>query len=101
MEQLKKRVTNLEYEYRQIKTRMNSTGEEGDKKIMGTFEFFHALDEVLGSRHGVNPALMTIESTAIIPSEASVDSMETADEADLSHEVDSEIQSDKSSSTSE
>ena len=55
VEQLKKRVTNLEYEYRQIRTRMNSTGEEGAKKIMGTFEFFHALqDEVLGSRHGVN-----------------------------------------------
>ena len=101
VEQLEKRVTNLEYEYRQIRTRMNSTGEEGAKKIMGTFEFFHALDEVLGSRHGVNPALMTIESTAIIPSEASVDSMEMADEADLSHEVESEIQSDKSSSTSE
>ena len=44
---------------------------------------------------------MTIESTAIIPSEASVDSVETADEADLSHEVESEIQSDGSSSTSE
>ena len=51
---VEKRVTNLEYEYRQIRTRMNSTGEEGAKKIMGTFEFFHALDEVLGSRHGVN-----------------------------------------------
>lgn len=44
---------------------------------------------------------MTIESTAIIPREASVDSVETADEADLSHEVESEIQSDESSSTSE
>ena len=46
-EQLRKRVTNLEYEYRQIRTRMNSTGEEGAKKIMGTFEFFHALDKSL------------------------------------------------------
>ena len=91
----------MEYEYRQIRTRMNSTGEEGAKKIKGTLEFFHALDKVLGSRHGVNPALMTIESTAIIPREASVDSVETADEADLSHEVESEIQSDESSSTSE
>ena len=83
VEQLKKRVTNLEYVYRQIRTRMNSTGEERAKKIMGTFKFFHALDEVLGSRNGVNPALMTIESTAIIPSETSVDGVETADEADL------------------
>ena len=91
VEQLIKRVTNLEYEYRQIRTRMNSTEEGGAKKIMGTFKFFHAQDEVLGSRHGVNPALMTIESTAIIPSGASVDSMETADEADLSHEVESGI----------
>ena len=47
VEQLKKRVTNLEDEYRQIRTRMNSIGEEGAKKIMGTFEFFDALDEVL------------------------------------------------------
>ena len=44
---------------------------------------------------------MTIDSTAIILSEESVDSVETADEADLSHEVESEIQSDESSSTSE
>ena len=26
---------------------MNSTGQEGAKKIMGTFEFFHALDKSL------------------------------------------------------
>ena len=46
-EQLRKWVTNLEYEYRQIRTRMDSTGEEGTKKIMGTFEFFHSLDKSL------------------------------------------------------
>ncbi|CAH3187914.1 unnamed protein product [Porites lobata] len=40
-------ITNLEYEYRQIRTRMDSTGEEGAKKIMGTFEFFHSLDKSL------------------------------------------------------
>ena len=45
-EQLRKRVTNLEYKYRQIRTRMNSTGEEGAKKIMGT-KFFHALAKSL------------------------------------------------------
>ena len=44
---------------------------------------------------------MTTESTAIIPSEASVDSVGTADEADLSPEVESEIQSDESSSPSQ
>ena len=37
----------MEYEYRQIRTRMDSTGEEGAKKIMGTFEFFHSLDKSL------------------------------------------------------
>ena len=40
VEQLKKLVTNLEYEYRQIRTRMNSTREEGAKKIMGPSNFF-------------------------------------------------------------
>ena len=96
VEQLKNRVTNVEDEYPQIRTRMNITGEDGAKKIMGIFEFFHALDEVLGSRHGVNPASMTIESTAIIPSETSVDIVKTADKADVSQEVESEIPSDGS-----
>ena len=67
VEQIKKRINNLEYEYRQIRTKMASTGEEGAMKLKANLAFFDDLDQVLGCRDAVNPDLMPIESTSALP----------------------------------
>ena len=70
-DKLKKRIQNLEYEYRQKRARMCTTGEEGAKKIKGEFTFFDEMDDVLGCREGSNPERMSVESTALVPVPAS------------------------------
>lgn len=67
VDQLKKRVSNLKYDYRQIRAGMASTGEEGANKLKRDFPFFDAMDGVLGSRDAANPDLMSVESTWLAP----------------------------------
>ena len=54
LEQVKKRIKNLEYEYRQVRTKMASTGEEGEKKLQAGCSYYGELDEILGTRDAVN-----------------------------------------------
>ena len=65
--QIKKWISNLEIEYKKIKTKMAKTGEEGAKRLQEEYVFFVALDEVMGTRDANNPELMHIRDTAILP----------------------------------
>ena len=48
--QVKKRQQNLEYEYKLLKQRSQSTGEAGFKKIKEGFPYFDFFDDVMGHR---------------------------------------------------
>lgn len=65
--QVKKRLQNLEYEFKQLKLRARTTGEEGLLKIKNNFPYYDMLDEVMGYRDSVNPDLMEIESSSFLP----------------------------------
>ena len=67
LDQLKKRIKNLEYEYRQVRTKMASTGEEGAKKLQSSCAFYEEVDDILGTRDAMNPDRMTISSSMVIP----------------------------------
>lgn len=71
LDQLKKRIKNLEYEYRQVRTKMASTGEEGAKKLQSNCAFHEELDDILGTRDAINPDRMTISSSKVIPKKKS------------------------------
>ena len=71
LDQLKKRIKNLEYQYRQVRTRMASTGEEGAKKLQSNCAFYEELDDILGTRDAINPDRMTISSSKVIPKKKS------------------------------
>lgn len=71
LDQLKKRIKNLEYEYRQVRTRMASTGEEGAKKLQSNYAFYEELDDILGTRDAINPDCMTMSSSKVIPKKKS------------------------------
>ena len=71
LDQLKKRIKNLEYEYRQVRTRMASNGEEGAKKLQSNCAFYEELDDILGTRDAINPDRMTISSSKVIPKKKS------------------------------
>ena len=62
--QLKKRIQNLEYEFKNLKLRAQKTGEECFKKIKQGFPYNDYLDAIIGQRDSVDPAKMQIESTA-------------------------------------
>ena len=62
--QLKKRIQNLEYEFKNLKVRVKKTGEEGFKKIKQGFPYYDYLDTIIGQRDSVDPSRMQIESTA-------------------------------------
>lgn len=82
-EQIKKRISNLEYEYRQIRTKMTQTGQEGAKKLQANFPFYDDLDNVLGCRDAANPDLMSIENTSVLPeNEASAPASASTSEND-------------------
>jgi len=55
LDQLKKRIKNLEYEYRQVRTKMASTGEEGAKKLQSNCAFYEELEDILGMRMLLTP----------------------------------------------
>ena len=71
LDQLKKRIKNLEYEYRQVRTKMASTGEEGAKKLQSNCAFYEELDDILRMRDAINPNRMTISSSKVIPKKKS------------------------------
>ena len=71
LDQLKKRIKNLEYEYLQVRTKMASTGEEGAKKLESNCAFYEELDDIQGTRDAVNPDRMTISSSKVIPKKKS------------------------------
>ena len=62
--QVKKRMQNLEYEYKLLKQRSQSTGEAGFKKIKEGFPYFDFLDDVMGHRDSVDPSKMAIEGSS-------------------------------------
>ena len=69
--QVKKRIQNLEYEYKLLKQRSQSTGEAGFKKIKEGFPYFDFLDDVMGHRDSVDPSKMAIEGSSTFASEDS------------------------------
>ena len=66
--QVKKRLQNLEYEFKQLKLKASKTGEEGMKKIKENFPYYSIFDQTMGYRDSVDPAKMEIESSSFIPS---------------------------------
>ena len=72
--QVKKRIQNLEYEYKLLKQRSQSTGEAGFKKIKEGFPYFDFLDDVMGHRDSVDPSKMAIEGSSTFASEDSSNS---------------------------
>ena len=51
---------------------MASTGEEGAKKLQSNCTFYQELDDILGTRHAINPTNhMTISSSKVIPEKKS------------------------------
>ena len=71
LSQVKKRIQNLEYEYKNLKQRSQSTGEPGFKKIKKGFPYFDFLDDVMGHRDSVDPSKMAIEGSSTFASEDS------------------------------
>ena len=65
--QVKKRIQNLEYEFKQLKLRASNTGEEGLLRIKQNFPYYDMLDDIMGYRDSVNPDLMEIESSSFLP----------------------------------
>ena len=63
--QIKSRVKNLEYEFKQVKMRMNQTGEEGAEKIKKDCSYYEELNSFLGNRDAINLDRMNITSTEI------------------------------------
>ena len=66
--QVKKRIQILEYEYKLLKQRSQSTGEAGFKKIKEGFPYFDFFDDVMGHR---NTSKMAIEGSCTFASEES------------------------------
>ena len=64
---MKKRIQNLEYEFKQLKLRASNTGEEGLLRIKQNFPYYDMLDDIMGYRDSVNPDLMEIESSSFLP----------------------------------
>lgn len=62
--QVKKRQQNLEYEYKLLKQRSQSTGEAGFKKIKEGFPYFDFFDDVMGHRDSVDPSKMALEGSS-------------------------------------
>ena len=67
LDHVKKRIKNPEYEYRQVRTKMASTVEEGAKKLQSNCSFYDELDEILATRDAINPERMTISLSQVIP----------------------------------
>ena len=62
--QIKKRQQNLKYEYKHLKQRSQSTGEEGFKKIKEGFPYFDFFDDVMGHCNSIDPSKMAIKGSS-------------------------------------
>ena len=82
--QVKKRLKNLEYEFKQLKQRTRSTGEARIKSIKNGFPYFHCFDEVMGHSDSVDLPKMTIEGSAPFANGESVASNAAADVTEIS-----------------
>lgn len=82
--QVKKRQKNLEYEFKQLKQRIRSTGEAGIKSIKDGFPYFDLFDEVMGHRDSVDPSKMAIEGSATFANGESGASNAAADVTEIS-----------------
>lgn len=98
--QLKKRIQNLEYEFKNLKVRVKKTGEEGFKKIKQGFPYYDYLDTIIGQRDSVDPSRMQIESTATFSCSSSDSSETSLSRSSESKEVQSDDENSSSSSTS-
>ena len=98
--QLKKRIQNLEYEFKNLKVRVKKTGEEGFKKIKQGFPYYDYLDTIIGQRDSVDPSRMQIESTATFSCSSSDSSETSRSRSSESKEVQSDDENSSSSSTS-
>ena len=77
--QVKIRIQDLEYEFKQLKLRASNTGEEGLLRIKQNFPYYDMLDDIMGYRDSVNPDLMEIENSSFLPiKDCSVKSSESS-----------------------
>ncbi|XP_068756548.1 uncharacterized protein [Montipora capricornis] len=93
--QLKKRIQNLEYEFKNLKVRVKNTGEEGFKKIKQGFPYYDYLDTIIGQRDSVDPSRMQIESTATFSCSSSDSSETSLSRSSESKEVQSAVENRK------
>lgn len=98
--QVKKRLQNVEYEFKNLKIRVQRTGEEGFKKIKQGFPYYDYLDTIIGQRDNVDPSKMQIESTAMF-SESSNSSESNQNSKVQSDQGDSSMTSSRSTSRPE
>ena len=62
----KKKIKNLEFDFKAVMTKMTTTGQEGALKLKASFDYFDALNEFLGERDAIIPERMTIMSSDFI-----------------------------------
>ena len=84
--QIKKRLKNLEYDYKHLKHKTQKTGEAGIKRIKEGFPYFDCFDNVMGHRDNVDPARMAVQGTFFFAdvedqTDSSDVSVETVDDA--------------------
>lgn len=82
--QVKKRQKNLEYDYKHLKQRAQSTGEAGlkIKRTKEGFPYFDFFDDVMGHRDSVDPSEMAIEGSSMFSSEESSPSLSSQGNVD-------------------
>lgn len=80
--QVKKRQKNLEYDYKHLKQRAQSTGEAGLKRTKEGFPYFDFFDDVMGHRDSVDPSKMAIEGSSMFSSEESSPSLSSQGNVD-------------------
>lgn len=68
--QVKKQQQKLEYDYKLLKQRSQSTREAGIKKIKDGFPYFDFFDDVMGHHDSVDPAKTAIEESCTFASSA-------------------------------
>lgn len=64
LDQIKKRIKNLDYEYHQDKAKMASTREKGAKKVQANCSFYSELDEKLGTQEVITTLVHTAAKQA-------------------------------------
>ena len=67
--QVQKRIQNLEYKYKLLKERSQSTSEAGFNKIKERFPYFNFLEDVMDHRDSVDPSNMATRGSSTFASE--------------------------------